>query len=268
MNAPLPKAVWPQIATPAPAKPLYIVASERVQIDVKADALVVKQGAKGPRYFPFARVSRVVCNRNCDWTGAALVSCLDRRITISFLTRATELVGYCLPHVSQTEPFHTCMEKFASSPRAAACWNNWFRHRRMWVLSRWAKGREAVGTSVPDDAFCEMKRRFVYLSEQDLHLDLALRGPFQALVVERLNREGARCSYPPGDNTTLPLLESLVLLLWGEVNMEAGALVVAVTDRRLQWLFLESWMKGHGSTLDEHLIALKHFIVRERDLCH
>lgn len=268
MNAPLPKAVWPQIAAPAPARPLYIVAGARVQIDVKNDTLVVKQGAKPPRYFPFARVSRIVCNRICDWTGAALVSCLERRITISFLTRATEILGYCLPHVSQNEPFHTCMEKFASAPRAAACFDNWFRQRRMRVLSRWAKGREAAGTSVPDDAFCEMKRRFVYLSEHNLYLDVALLGPFQALVVERLNREGARCSYPAGGDTALPLLESLALLLWGEINMEAGALAVAVIDRKLQWLFLESWMKKHGSTLDEHLIALKLFIVRERDTCH
>lgn len=254
-------------AAPLP-RALYLLPAQRIRVDANGHALVVTQTNKPARYYPMSRISRIVCNKLADWTGVALMLCMDRRVTLSWVNQGTELIGYCLPHVAHHEAFHICMEKFAAIPAAAVRWDNWFRHRRMRVLHSWAEKRAAAVSPVSESAFCEMKRRFVYLAEYELHLDIALVGPFQSAIIERLNREGALCTYPARDDTTLSLLDSLTLLLWGEINLEAGAIAVATSERRLQWMFLETWLKEHADALEEHLIALKQYLAHALISCH
>lgn len=242
-------------------RPLYIVAKDRVQIRANQDFLVVHPEGHSARHFAFAKLDRIVCHAGVDWSGEALARCLKHRVTISWLTARGELLGYCAPRVAHHEPLHACMERFAALPSAAVRWDNWFRHRRMYVLSAWAERQDKAGDSVAARTFREVSRGYVYRHEPVLNLAAELLGPFQSFIVARLTREGVQCRYPGRNDTTVDLLEQLTLLLWGHANLDAGSLAGRIEERRIQWQFLESWQKEHFATLEEHLVTMKLFLV-------
>ena len=242
-------------------KPLYIVARDRVQIRANEAFLVVQPDAHPVRYFAFARLDRIICHAGVDWSGEALTRCLQHRVTISWLTGRGELLGYCIPRVTSHEPFHHCMERFAGLPSASVRWENWFRHRRMFVLSAWAESKAKCGAPVAEQTFRELTRGFVYRQEPILQLSAELLGPFQSYIVARLARERVECSYRGRNDTTINLLEHLTLLLWGHANLDAGSLASKIQERKIQWQFLEAWQKDHFATLDEHFVNLKLFLV-------
>lgn len=242
-------------------RPLYVVAKDRVQIRANQDFLVVEAAGHSARHFAFARLDRIVCHAGVDWSGDAMTRCLQHRITISWLSGRGELLGYCTPRVSDHEPFHHCMERFASLPSASVRWGNWFRHRRMFVLSAWAENKAMSGVPVAEQTFCELTRGFVYRRQSILNLSADLLGPFQSFIIARLTREGVQCEYPGRKDTTINLLEPLTLLLWGHANLDAGSLASRIQERKIQWQFLEAWQKAHLATLEEHFVNLKLFLV-------
>lgn len=248
-------------------RPLYVVAKERVQIRANQDFLVVQPAGQSARHFAFAKLDRIVCNADVDWSGEAVARCLMHRVTISWLTGRGDLLGYCTPRIADHEPLHVCMARFAALPSALVRWDNWFRHRRMIVLSAWAEHRDKAGASVAAAVFLELSRGYVYGREPILHLSAELLGSFQAYIVARLTREGVQCIYPGRSDTTFDLLEQLTLLLWGLANLDAGSVACTIHERRIQWQFLEAWQKEHFATLEEHLVTLKLFLVETLGAC-
>lgn len=242
-------------------RPLYVVAKDRALIRANQDFLIVQAEGHSARHFAFARLDRIVCHAGVDWSGEAMARCLQHRVTISWLTGRGELLGYCVPRVPDHEPFHHCMERFAGMPSASARWENWFRHRRMFVLSVWAENKTKCGAPVTEQAFRELTRGFVYRQESVLNLSADLLGSFQSFIVARLTREGVECSYPGRNATTINLLDQFTLLLWGHANLDAGSLASRIQERKIQWQFLEAWQKAHFATLEEHFVNLKLFLV-------
>lgn len=254
-------------AFPFERRPLYIVARDHVQVRARDEFLVVQQDRYPARHFAFAKLDRVVCNSHVDWTGEAMTRCLKHRVTISWLTTNGELLGYCAPKMRDHEPLHACLERFATIPGAHIRWENWFRHRRMVVLSKWAEFAEKAGDPVTQRAFRELSRTYVYWRQSPLRLAAELFGPFQSLILARLTREGAQCRYTGRQDTTLDLLDELTLLLWGQANLDAGSVAGIVHERKLQWQFLESWQRAQFATLEEHLVTFKLFVVGTLDSC-
>ena len=87
----------------------------------------------------------------------------------------------------------------------------------------------------------------------------ALRPLCEASVLAELRRAGALPAYDTLDDAKLALLEELTILLWGQINLQAGALAVLVADRLLQITFLESWLQQNSLVITRHLTALKLF---------
>lgn len=248
-------------------RPLYLVPRDRVQVRCNGEFLSVQQRGHGVRQYAVRHLDRVACNHLVDWEGDAMTLCLHHGVTVSWLGAHSQLLGHCMPTVIDTHPLHACLERMVESTGAEQRWDNWFRHRRMHVLSAYATRRQAASDEISERDWRELKRQYVYWRQVPPQLHPDLLGPFQAMLVARLAREHVQTTYLCRSGHVLDLLDDLTLLVWGEVNLESRGLGVVIADRRLQWQFVESWQREHPTVLSDHLDAMKFFIARTLQTC-
>lgn len=173
----------------------------------------------------------------------------------------SQAVGYALPAVAPGEPLHHCLMLFAGFADAHVQFENWLRHRRMEVVARWWEGYVSAHPSTTGYYYDEVKRQFVYWAEVQPRLRESLRVLCEARALAELRRAGALPAYDLADDAQLAVLEELTTLVWGQINLESGALAVMAGDRLLQVSFLEAWFEQNALVLSRHLAALKLFLV-------
>jgi len=257
----------PEMLSQAIRRPLYLVPKDRVQVRRDGDFLVAQQRGQPARHYVVSHLDRVICTALVDWEGEAMALCLRHGVTVSWLDGHNQLLGHCMPAVIATHPLHECLERFVESRNAEQSWDNWFRHRRMHVLSEYAARRLAAGDDIPEAEWRDLKRQYVYWRQVPRQLHPDLLGPFQAMLVARLAREHVRPTYPCRSGQVLDLLDDLTVLVWGEINLESRGLGVVIADRRIQWQFVESWQREHSALLTDHLAAMKFFVARTLQTC-
>lgn len=255
------------LLAPSAPRPLYLVPKDRVQVRCNGEFLFVQQRGREARHYAVRHLDRVVCSHLVAWEGDAMTLCLRHGVTVSWLDSHSQLLGHCTPTVADTHPLHACLERFVESTSAEQRWDNWFRHRRMHVLSAYAARRQAGGDEIPEREWRELKRQFIYWRQVPLQLHPDLLGPFQAMLVARLARERVQTTYLCRGGQVLDLLDDLTVLVWGELNLESRGLGVVIADRRIQWQFVESWQREHPGVLSDHLDAMKFFIARTLQTC-
>jgi CRISPR/Cas system-associated endonuclease Cas1 len=84
----------------ADARTLYLAAAEPLRVTSTGEALVVSRPAQahlGVQRVPVARVLRVICTVQVDWSGAALALCMQRGITVSWLDAHGASRGHLWP---------------------------------------------------------------------------------------------------------------------------------------------------------------------------
>ena len=95
----------------APArKPLYLTTPHPAGIDASGDALVLRRDGCAPQRFPLARIERIICNRNANWTGAALALCLNEEL-VQLFGLVAKLAGEKVVLVPQ-EPIDQFVDSF------------------------------------------------------------------------------------------------------------------------------------------------------------
>ena len=244
-----------------PRQPLYINGTVRWRVETRHGALELAAEGRALRRFPLGRVDRVICGPGVDWTGEALFECLKWGVTVLFENGRAQAVGYALPAVAQGEPLHQCLMLFAGVPEAHVQFENWLRHRRMEVVARWWEGYVAAHPSTTGYYYDEVKRQFVYWAEVLPRLNESLRVLCEARALAELRRAGALPAYDLADDLQLAVLDEITTLVWGQINLESGALAVMAAERLLQVSFLEAWFEQNALVLSRHLSALKLFVV-------
>ncbi len=251
--------LYPLAADAPPRQALYIAGSDRCTITARHGALELTATGRALRRFPLGRIDRIVCRRTVDWSGEALCLCLEHGITVLFENGHGHAIGYALPAIEPGEPLHHCLQRFAGFTEASTSFDNWLRHRRMEIVAQWWEAYTVSHPATTGYYYDEVKRQFVYWKEIQPRLAEALRPLCEASVLAELRRAGALPAYDTLDDAKLALLEELTILLWGQINLQAGALAVLVADRLLQITFLESWLQQNSLVITRHLTALKLF---------
>lgn len=244
-----------------PRQPLYINGNARWRVDTRHGALELSAEGRALRRFPLGRIDRVICGTGVDWTGEALFECLKSGITVLFENGRAQAVGYALPAVAPGEPLHQCLMAFSGLAEAHIQFENWLRHRRMEVVARWWEGYLVAHPSTTGYYYDEVKRQFVYWAEVQPRLNESLRVLCEARALAELRRAGALPAYDMPDDGQLAVLEEITTLVWGQINLESGALAVMAGERLLQVNFLEAWFEQNALALSRHLSALKLFVV-------
>ena len=244
-----------------PRQPLYVGGTERWQVRLTHGALELTHARQPPRRFPLARIDRVICRRTLQWSGDALIACLQHGIPVLFEDGRGTTLGYALPAVAGDDALHGCLQRLAGSPEGRVSFDNWLRHRRREVLAAWWGDYFTRNPQSRGDLYAELKRRFVYRAEVHAVLAATLRPQFEAWVLSGLRAAGALPAYPAANGGALAVLDELTTLLWGQVNLESGALAVMAAEPRLQLTFLEGWFALHLEVLQWHLRALRRFLL-------
>lgn len=246
------------------ARALYLGARGRKQVSCTDEALVVRNAEQQTLRYPLARVSRVVTSITNDWTGAALALCLREGIGITWLDAKGEALGSCYPHHRTTPRAASALEAMLETEDGLDRYQHWLRQRRMDVLVRWGA---AAGSQITPDAWERTKTDWVYGGRFSEGLPTGLRGLCMAYVAGRLARHGLGDALWGPKAQAIALDSDLCSLVWGEMNLCAGALLQQQqVDASVTALF-EGWMGVNGGHLAEHIHSLERCALKAwRDL--
>lgn len=252
------------VDTPA-RKPLYLATRDPLRIGAQADSLVVHQATKSVRRFPLARIDRILCGSQADWSGEALALCMASGVTITWISGRGDVLGQCAPHQGDSASRTAQLERFLEHPDWAARYSNWLRGRRMTVLADWASARTREGNGPGETQWMQRKRDYVYKGMLAEVFDADARGWCHAWTVARLCEAGLAVRYWGYDASPLELADDIAGLLWAEVNLAAGALAHGAGGGREGLLFFENWTRLNPGRAADHLAQLNRFVAREND---
>ena len=228
-------------------KPLYLNGGGvRVQLD--GPALRVLQPERAARWFPLARLSRVVASGAVDWSTPALLACAQRGISVTFLDRYGALQGLLLGPGSGDASLAARLDEILSRPDWPARWEDWRRAMARRAQLRMAQRLGLKGSSV------DVRRLKTVLdgwlqrqagARELPRLEARLRGFVSALVVERLTAAGLDGPRLTGNLQRLGLVQALTELLAWELQAPLVELLqrarrggpVRLDDRAVTGLF-------------------------------
>jgi hypothetical protein len=253
----------------APArKPLYLATRNPVHIDAGATWLVLRRTDAPTARYPLARISRIVCNQNANWSGAALALCLRHQIPVAWVDGRGRPLGSALSRLGKCDPLGVALESYVELPDWPARFDNWLARRRLEVLTTCAV-RALRESRAPDAAaFAELKRQYVHNRTHPRGFCPEAEGWCHALVVSRLHERGVHTRYWGYDGQPMEIADELCALLWAELNIECGAMPAAADGGRTLMLMFESWAHGHEARLLAHLADLHRHVAREVEAWH
>ena len=133
------------------ARPLYLHASQPVQVKLASPALYVSSGSSAHHIYPLRSLTRIQVSGPVEWQTAALLACIDQGITIQFLDRHGQtrgrLVGKGGVDHSLTEQLRRLFDK--------PDWEKWYRQ---WCWARGLQTRRYVAN----------KLGYIYTDARDL----------------------------------------------------------------------------------------------------
>lgn len=246
-----------------PRKALYLATATPVYVSSAGASLIVQHESGPRRQFPLTRIDRVICNRNAQWTGDALLLCLLSGLRVTWVDGRGRAVGDATPARIVPMPLAERIESYLEQPQWPACYGNWLRCRRLAVLNRWAARQRAEGRGCSRRRFEELKRAYVYCGES-WSFDEEYAGWCHALALAQLAREGLCKRYWGYGGQALDLSADLTDLLCAELALSSGSLPAAVSaSAAVRLLFFERWTDAARHILVEHLGDLRRHIARE-----
>lgn len=253
----------------APArKPLYLATRNPVHIDAGATWLVLRRPDAATVRYPLARISRIVCNHNAHWSGAALALCLKHHVPIAWIDGRGRSLGSALPRLGVCNPLDTAIADYVELPDWSERFDNWLARRRLEVLTTCADRALRESRAVDAAAFAELKRQYVHNRQHPIGFSPEGEGWCHALVVSRLHEQGLHARYWGYDGHPLELADELSALLWAELNIECGTIPAAAEGGRTLMLLFESWVHGREGRLLAHVADLRRHIARELEAWH
>lgn len=263
LSAALSKPVHPSGATARPAlrtadaRTLYLMSPYPLRVTSTGEALVVRDHEAQVVRFPVARVLRVVCNDAAQWSGAALVLCQQRGLTITWLDGGGEALGHLWPTRSRPVDLAEALGALAAeSADWSASYDSWLRQQRLQVLQHWAAERARAGQPVSAPEWENAKRRYVYLAQPADVLPPVLHGMAAALVAARLADCGVQAHYWCAVGQPIALVHDLTALVWAEMNLCAGSLAAAVDRPRAAAAVFEHWSVSRAGVVHALLASL------------
>lgn len=248
----------------ADARTLYLMSPHPLRVTSTGEALVVRDHEGQVARIPVARVLRVVCNDTAEWSGAALVLCQQRGLTITWLDGGGEAQGHLWP--TRTRPVDLA-EALAALAAESADWSvsysHWLRRQRLVVLQHWAGERARAGQPVHAPEWENAKRRYVYLAQPADVLPPVLHGMVAALVASRLADCGVLAHYWCAVGEPIALASDLTALVWAEMNLCAGALAAAVDRPREAAAVFERWSLSRAGAVHALLANLRAHALNE-----
>jgi len=249
-------------------KPLYLTTPHPAGIDASGDALVLRRDGCAPQRFPLARIERIICNRNANWTGAALALCLNEGVPIVWLDGRGHALGSTQARQTRPFAFITALETYLELPDWQKRFDNWLARRRMETLTAWAMRATLEGRGPDARHFETLKREYVYHGHHPHAFEAEGEGWCHALVVGRLHREGLQSRYWGFDGSALDLASNLASLLWAELNLDCGTLPASTARGIVAAHLFEAWARQREARLLVHLGDLKRHLAREIEAWH
>ena len=248
----------------ADARTLYLCETSCQRVDAGGDALVIVTQRPGepPRRlrFPLQRVARVVCSATVDWSGAALLLCMQRRLSICWLDHHGDAIGSLHSHRAEIAPFATALDLLLETPEGHSRYQHWLKSRRMQVQLQWGR---TDGAAISPQQWEATKRSWVYGALLAAHLPAAMQGLIAACVVQQIQEhELLPVQSGPGGQPVLLAID-LTWLLWAEMNLCCGPLADHTHGGPELVQLFERWQARNASALLLHLLSLQRLASKE-----
>src|SRR5690606_39124453 len=121
-----------------------------------------------PQRFPLARICRIICSRQVDWSGAALTLCLREGIPITWVDGHGHALGNTQTLFPQPLPFTTLIDVYLELPDWPGRFANWCARRRLETLTTCAMRAAREGRHLEAGELEGLKRQYVYNGEHPL----------------------------------------------------------------------------------------------------
>lgn len=256
----------PNLFAPHPHRPgrsldarcLYLMGPQALRASSTGEALVLSSRDGQIRRFPVARLVRIVCAQHVEWSGAALVLCQQRGVTITWLDHQGRPLGHLQPHAERPRDLAELLDVLCTeAPAWGERFHNWVRHQRQRILGAWRSQRKQAGQPVGRLEWECAMQRIAYLGSVAERLPSAMHGMVAALVAERLSGHGLRHAYPCAGPQDMALGETLSGLLWARMNLCAGTLAQAIERPEEAAALFERHSRELNRHLQEHLGSLQ-----------
>ena len=264
----------PALPRPAPperamdARTLYLCSAAPVRVTSTGEALVVSGDADGHVHrIPVARLLRIVCNAQAQWSGSALALCMERGVSIAFVGRGGEPAGQLWPQRRRRLPLAETLDALAAGAEGwSEAYANWLRRERLQVLRHWQQQRRDAEAPVPPDEWQRAMQSWVYRAEVAQALPTLLHGMAAALVTARLGEYGLEGHYWCVAGEPVALADDFTRMLWARMNLCAGPLAAAIDQPREAATLFEHWAGTQAGVLHAHLSSLGAHARRELGL--
>ncbi len=239
-------------------KTLYLLGDYAMQVSTTGESLFVTSAAGDARRIPLSRIMRIVCDQSTQWSGTAITTCLEQGIPINWNSGRGTPLGQLWPHRQRGNECADMLEALASDdPEWPQFYDNWFRRERLAVLESWAEEQSSTGFAVSKEDWDRKTREWVYRAEIQVVLPLILHGMATAFVTSRLFEHCLPNHWIGVNGEELPIARDTALLVWGRMNLSAGALASAIDKPREAAAVFERWAVAHGMQLNQHLARLR-----------
>ena len=238
-------------------KTLYLMGLQAIQVTCTGESLLATIHGGGSQRVPLNRIMRVVCNASTQWSGTALVTCLERGIPVSWIDGGGEPLGQLWPRRQHHTPMAEILEVLASDdPDWPQAYSNWLRRERLLVLQAWADRRHEAGHQVLHAEWRQAFQAWVYRAEVCPVLPPVLHGLAAAFVSSQLVEQALPERWVCMQGEDLPLANDVSKLVWARMNLDAGPLAAAIDRPAEAAAIFERWAPVCASALHEHLSRL------------
>lgn len=243
-------------ASEPPPRVLYLLARSRARVGAEHDSLVVRREPAGMLRFPAARLARVVCNANADWSGAALALCCRRGIGITWVDAAGAALGACTPKLARLLPQHLALEMYAEMPDWPQRFDLWQRRRRLAVLIDHARDRAQAGRPLQTREFADCRRSYVYRNELPAPAHDPAAGWCFGVAVDAVQGAGLCARYWGHGGRALELADALSGLVLGAWQLACSGAVPQHLKAAERLLFFDTWARASAARHSAHLADL------------
>lgn len=108
-------------------RPLYLLASQPMQVNYHHPALSVTMAECADAFYPLPRIDRVISRGAVDWHGDALTGCLAHQVPVLFVTLDGQLQGVLTPHRHPPDALSLHLASAMLAPEWPDRYDNWHR---------------------------------------------------------------------------------------------------------------------------------------------